>query len=492
VSHVENKKEVISMDDSVVQGVAIRFIVALAIIAVAGPWFTHAADRALIVGVGDYADPQVSDLPGIDLDVDMMLEVAERLGFQSDQIKTLTNQEATYSGFKRAFEQWLINGTQAHDRVLLYFSGHGTRVPDDNGDEDDESDEALVLHDTRVVQGVQGPGLERMLRDDEFSTLLQQIPSRHVLVLVDACHSGTAYKSINLSTRGNMSLGEPVAYPKFFSYPGMPSGSANEVDVAVIDKDIGVQLKAQNYVYLAAAADDEKALATPKGSVFTLGVQSIITTAASQQDALTLQGLHTEVARYIENKVTSEGLGNVHRPQWGGNPSLWTQRLRLVTARQGGRIWQQLENLVAQGEVLTITANKPTYRLQEEVSFQIVVPRAGYLNVVNVGPRDDATVLFPNQYHRDNRVQEGTLRLPTDQMPFYFPAKKPTGPTMTVAIWSKTKINLLEDAVEGRDKSGGFDAVLAPLSAKAMQSVGVAQRQQDDFAAGKVMFKVVE
>ena len=41
--------------------------------------FATAADRALLVGVGDYA--QVSDLPRIDLDVDMMREVAERLGF---------------------------------------------------------------------------------------------------------------------------------------------------------------------------------------------------------------------------------------------------------------------------------------------------------------------------------------------------------------------------------------------------------------------------
>jgi hypothetical protein len=141
---------------------------------------------------------------------------------------------------------------------------------------------------------------------------------------------------------------------------------------------------------------------------------------------------------------------------------------------------------------LTITAGKQTYRLQDEVTFTVVVPRAGYLNVVNVGPRDDTTVLFPNQFHRDNHVQQGTLTLPTEQMPFYFPAQKPTGQTMTVAFLTATKIDLYEETVEGRKKSGELEAILAPLSTKAMRSVGVASRPGSSFAAGKVIFKVVE
>ena len=106
--------------------------------------FAAAADRALIVGIGDYAT--VSDLPGIQLDVDMMKEVAEDLGFQN--IETLTNQEATYDGFKAGFDR-LIADTGAGDRVLIYFSGHGACVADQDGDESDGKDEALVLYDTR-------------------------------------------------------------------------------------------------------------------------------------------------------------------------------------------------------------------------------------------------------------------------------------------------------------------------------------------------------
>lgn len=40
-----------------------------------------AANRALIVGVGDYQSPDINDLSGIDLDVNMMKDVAGLLGF---------------------------------------------------------------------------------------------------------------------------------------------------------------------------------------------------------------------------------------------------------------------------------------------------------------------------------------------------------------------------------------------------------------------------
>ena len=61
----------------------------IALVTLACSPFATAADRALLVGVGDYA--QVSDLPGIDLDVGMMQEAAERLGFRD--IRTLLDRK---------------------------------------------------------------------------------------------------------------------------------------------------------------------------------------------------------------------------------------------------------------------------------------------------------------------------------------------------------------------------------------------------------------
>ena len=264
--------------------------------------------------------------------------------------------------------------------------------------------------------------------------------------------------------------------------------------MAVDEKNVGVRQRERpdNFAFLAAAADDEQALATPKGSVFTLGLNAIIREAAGKQRTLTLQELKDELEAYIRNKIETEMSGRrVHTPQLGGNPELLGKALRLVVPNQGGRMWRQLEALAGRGVSLAVKANQESYRLEDEVVFTIDIPHAGYLNVVSVGPQDNAIVLFPNKFHRDNRVQKGLLRLPTDQMPFYFPAMKPIGETLTVAFLTEKKMDLYEDAVEGRDKNGEFTIVLAPLSAKATRDVGVASRQDRRYAAGKVIFKVM-
>ena len=473
------------MYGSMLQGTGVRFLVLATLCGLAGASLAAAADRALIVGVGQFADARMN-LPGIDLDVRLMQEVADRLGFQ--QVETLADADATLDGFTRRFEA-LIADTGSGDRVLVYVSSHGTRVPDDDGDEPDAKDEALLLHDTQVRDG----RLHRFLRDDDFSALLRRLPSRDVLVLIDACHSGTVHKSVRLD---NASLGEFEAVSKFFDYPGMPGDDASRADAVVVDaKNVGVRPRERpdNFAFLAAAADDEQALATGKGSVFTLGVNAIVKAAASEGRTLTLETLKDEVESYIRNKIETELSGQrMHRPQLGGNPELLAKALRLAVPHQGGRRWRELEALAGRGERLIVEANQKAYRLDDEVVFTINVPRAGYLNVVNVGPQDDATVLFPNKYHRDNRVPAGRLMLPTDQMPFYFPAMAPTGRTLTVAILTQRKMDLYQDAVEGRDKAGTLTEILASLSARATRNVGVASRQDPSYSAGKVIFEVTD
>lgn len=480
------------MKDSTLQGTLGRRLALAVLVVLAFASLAMAVDRALIVGVGQFADSRMN-LPGIDLDVRLMQEVADRLGFQ--QVDTLADADATLDGFTRRFEA-LIRDVRRDDRVLIYVSSHGTRVPDDNGDEPDDKDEALLLHDTEVRDG----RLHRFLRDDDLSALLRRLRSRDVLVLIDACHSGTSYKTIDLAyDNNNVSLGESVAITKFFYYDGMPDdyGSGSRREASGVDKNVGVAVREPeqpvNFAYLAAAADDEQALATGKGSVFTLGLNKVIRDAAGERRTLTLQTLKGEVETYIRDKIEGELSGQrMHRPQLGGSSHLLEKPLRLAVPDQGGRKWRELEALAGRGERLQVEANQATYRLGDEVVFTIHVPRAGYLNVVNVGPNDSATVLFPNQYHRDNRVPPGTLTLPTDQMPFYFPATEPTGRTLTVAFLTENEVNLNEDTVEGRDKAGTLTAVLTSLSAKAMRNVGVASRRDSRYAAGRVIFEVTD
>ena len=87
----------------------------------------HAESRALLIGVGDV---QGHPLPAIDLDIDNMKKVAVIMGFKPDDIKVLFNEQATAADVRQALGTWVKAGGGPDDRVMIYFSGHGTRVPD--------------------------------------------------------------------------------------------------------------------------------------------------------------------------------------------------------------------------------------------------------------------------------------------------------------------------------------------------------------------------
>ena len=150
-----------------------------------------AENRALIIGVGEHEDDNVSDLPGIELDVIMMQDVAKHLGFRASQITTLRDEEATLAAITREIAN--LGSAGRDDQVLVYFSGHGDHVPDMNGDEEDGWDEVLIPHDTRIA----GSKVENVLLDDDLGEMLADIRSRRLLLLIDACHSGTATKSFS-------------------------------------------------------------------------------------------------------------------------------------------------------------------------------------------------------------------------------------------------------------------------------------------------------
>ena len=464
------------MDGSLLQRAIRYFLTVLVIAGAAFAPLVMAADRALIVGVGDYPGYD-NDLAGIDLDVDMMQEVAARLGFKD--VETLTDREATYDRFKSRFKQWLVDGTRSGDRVLMYFSGHGYCQADRDDDEADGKDEALVLYDGLLI-------------DDEFRSLLQNLSGRHVLVLIDACHSGTGHKSFRLME--NRSLGESVAYTKSLNCTARARTPGRSFEVV---DDVGEP----GVAFLAAAADHELALATKAGSLFTLGLHKAINDAASDQHSLTLRALRDEVDTFIRGKIASGDVrGEPHQPQFWGNPT-FPIRLTVPTAGQGP-IWRRLSGLADRASRTTelpISANQRRYQLGDELILTIDIPHAGYLNVVNVGSQDNATVLFPNQYHRDNYVskQDG-FRLPTPEMGFRLQAAEPAGPSLNVAFLTEKKIDLYEEGVGGRDRNGHFTALLAVLSARA-KAIVTREIEERSFrptasygaAGGKVVVEVV-
>ena len=165
----------------------------VSLLALADAVAVRADQQALIIGISRYQTVK-PELPGAVNDALCLQRVLVReYGFPEANIELLLDKQATLAGMRAAFQR-LQARTKPGDTVLVHFSGHGTNLPDDDGDEarltpGDLFDEALVTFDT-------GPNNENVLRDDELGKLLDGIVAEELVVVLDACCSGTGTKSL--------------------------------------------------------------------------------------------------------------------------------------------------------------------------------------------------------------------------------------------------------------------------------------------------------
>lgn len=149
--------------------------------------------HALIVAISDY--PTESGWSPINSDHDLTLLVPEfkRLGFK---VTTLQNKQATKQGIIHTLSL-LAKQIHPQDKVCIHFSCHGQQMEDDNKDEEDGLDEALIPYDALLSYKKGVYEGNNHLRDDELEKYLVTIRKRlgekgSLLVTFDACHSGTA------------------------------------------------------------------------------------------------------------------------------------------------------------------------------------------------------------------------------------------------------------------------------------------------------------
>jgi hypothetical protein len=195
----------------------VRLIVSLSIAAVLAYSFTLAnkpKKHALIVAIGDYPEEyHWTDLGSVE-DIPLVTEAYLQQGFKSKNITVIKNEEATKAGIMSAFEE-LTKKLEAGDIVAIHFSSHGQMVADDDGDEMDGFDEAIVCYDAQMVFSEEYTG-QNHLRDDELQFLINEIravlgKSGDLLVTMDACHSGTMTRSPE-RTRGSAKPLMPANY----------------------------------------------------------------------------------------------------------------------------------------------------------------------------------------------------------------------------------------------------------------------------------------
>lgn len=141
---------------------------------------------ALIIGINTYLDSRIRDLHYSEADARYLRDVLIRYArYKRTNIKMLLGIEATYQTIKKEI-YWLGENAKKEDDVLFYFSGHGTRVEDKDGNEDDGMDEAFCPYETNINNPAS------VILDDEIGHWFRRIQSDQILVFLDCCHSGGA------------------------------------------------------------------------------------------------------------------------------------------------------------------------------------------------------------------------------------------------------------------------------------------------------------
>lgn len=473
--------------------------IALALLTMVMATPSHAANRALLIGIGKYKMRGI-DLPGIDKDVNMMREVALTLGYKPNEIKVLLDEEATLENIRSTIDQWLVRGVGKDDHVLFYYSGHGTQIHDKDKDEADKADEVLVSHDAAL--GINT--LDNVFVDDMFNDMLAKIDSKNIFILIDACHSGTATRGVG---------GFSDVKPKYLQYPGMPQTSRSS---SLMDKSISTSGD-MNYAALSAAQDNQRAQASRKGSYFTRGIKDSVDRAKKENRPIDMIALHGDATDYIIDHMPEPSL--VHSPHLVGDlsingkdmfipkakpkPQKQQKKAKKKPAPKPQKTWTaEIKDIVKNaGSRLFVKTNGKTFRTGESLKISCSFKEDGYVNVVTIMPgQANPTVLFPNEFHQENMVKAGqTVSIPALDDEFELVTGPPYGKAIVAVFHSKFPSNFYrqgygEDVFKTMSPAStrGFFVKKAQPKPEAKAEPAPAKFDIGDYGAGMVVLKLRE
>lgn len=164
----------------------IRWPLSLAILfGICFPMLARAEDAwALIIGIQSYAyKPGLNNLAYPESDAtDLRAALVKSAAFRQDHIRLLLSPQATQAAIEEGLS-WLAKSAKANDLVLVYFSGHGSYIPDKS--KKDGYATCLVDHAVKCIRG------------DEVIAALSHIRSTRKVLIADACFAGGLVRTIH-------------------------------------------------------------------------------------------------------------------------------------------------------------------------------------------------------------------------------------------------------------------------------------------------------
>ena len=166
---------------------------------------------ALIIGVQDYRDENISDLDNPVGDAQSLSQaLSKNYTFESQNIKFLSN--PTRKEITQALEFYYDNITK-EDNLLIFYAGHGY------WDEKFEQGYWLASDAERGNRGT-------WLSNGTIRDYMRAIPAKHSLLITDACFGGGIFKSRNAFANASTAVNQLNKLP---SRKAMTSGALSEV-----------------------------------------------------------------------------------------------------------------------------------------------------------------------------------------------------------------------------------------------------------------------
>lgn len=230
-------------------------------------WANGAYEHALLIGVSKYADPAISPLPGVPYDMESAKQIATAMGIPRQNITVLRDAQATKANIAAALRKLSGAGTEG-GRVLLYFSGHGTRWADPQAK---GCVEGLLTYDREVIV------------NREWAEMTRRISQQadRLIVMFDACHS----QGVTGATRSLSGGLRPKFFMKAQDAGDVCSQPVNLRTRSLLQASQALGAISENVVQITSSRPDEVSFDEPeKGGLATQGVRDCLLGKARDLD----------------------------------------------------------------------------------------------------------------------------------------------------------------------------------------------------------------
>lgn len=340
---------------------------------------SSAEGYAVLVGVGRYKNPAISVLTGPPHDVKKMDRLL-RTHYRFRHVRVLLNEQATKENVTKSLV-WLAKTAGPNDSAVFYFSGHGSRVNDENGDETDGLDETITPYDVSEKTSSH-------ITDDEIGIWIKTVRSRRLTVILDSCHSGTGYKGVGAGVKY---WANPAAKPF--------AGKTRDIDVAVRPS---LQLPPrEGFVFVAASAAHEFAYDAghPTNSVMTHYLLDALHHSPTASVSQLMARIRLQIGgRY---RMTPNAEGQIDRQLFFVEPEVTPPAIPADYPASACACNRNRPQLCAQLRLLNRGGkNTNQFYVGQEVRFEWYVNRLAYIVLLGVNKRGQKKVLFPDIYYR--------------------------------------------------------------------------------------------